>query len=197
MDATETVIRQSAVLVDIASDREALGVRIAEVLAGLPVSARGPRPVVLNQSLTHDLPLDSCWPWKGRRGRNGYGIAVLPGDRTHGTSAHRLVYQLIFGNVPPETHIDHVCHDPADCVGGSSCSHRICVNPSHLKAVSARENVLRGGGPSSVNAAKTHCLRGHEFTDENTYVDPSGRRTCRTCRTCYRAYDARRRTETA
>ena len=28
----------------------------------------------------------------------------------------------------------------------------------------------------------THCQRGHEFTPENTYVDPDGWRNCRACR---------------
>jgi hypothetical protein len=29
--------------------------------------------------------------------------------------------------------------------------------------------------------AGTHCLKGHEFTPENTYTSPRGIRTCRTC----------------
>ncbi|WP_425607463.1 RusA family crossover junction endodeoxyribonuclease [Rhodococcus pyridinivorans] len=33
------------------------------------------------------------------------------------------------------------------------------------------------------NRSKTHCPQGHEYTDENTYVCPQGRRNCRTCRT--------------
>jgi hypothetical protein len=32
----------------------------------------------------------------------------------------------------------------------------------------------------------THCVAGHEFTEENTYVEPTGKRVCRSC--------ARRRT---
>jgi hypothetical protein len=27
----------------------------------------------------------------------------------------------------------------------------------------------------------THCQRGHEYTDENTYITPGGRRYCRAC----------------
>jgi hypothetical protein len=30
-------------------------------------------------------------------------------------------------------------------------------------------------------ARRTHCFRGHELTPKNTYVDPSGERSCRTC----------------
>lgn len=28
----------------------------------------------------------------------------------------------------------------------------------------------------------THCKRGHEFTDENTYLCPNGKRNCKECR---------------
>lgn len=31
------------------------------------------------------------------------------------------------------------------------------------------------------NAAKTHCIHGHEFTPENTYVKASGHRQCKAC----------------
>jgi hypothetical protein len=30
-------------------------------------------------------------------------------------------------------------------------------------------------------ASKTHCKRGHQFTADNTYYTPDGRRRCRTC----------------
>jgi hypothetical protein len=37
------------------------------------------------------------------------------------------------------------------------------------------------GSPWTQNKAKTHCLRGHEFTPENTYVTKKGQRYCRAC----------------
>lgn len=150
-------------------------------LAALPSGSRGPRASRLAESLTQGLPEAVCWPWLGRIGRNGYGIAVIPGDRTKGTAAHRLVWTLLNGRVPDGWHIDHLCHDPSACDRGARCTHRSCVNPAHLKAVPAAENVLRGSGPSAINARLTTCRRGHSFTAENTYIDPRGRRSCRTC----------------
>jgi len=36
--------------------------------------------------------------------------------------------------------------------------------------------------PDQLNALKTHCLRGHEFTHDNTFVvKATGHRQCRTC----------------
>jgi hypothetical protein len=37
------------------------------------------------------------------------------------------------------------------------------------------------------NQTKTHCIRGHEFTPENTYVYRGRKgRLCRCCRACKR-----------
>jgi HNH endonuclease len=36
--------------------------------------------------------------------------------------------------------------------------------------------------PNKPREPKTHCKRGHEFTQENTYTPPSGKRECRVCR---------------
>jgi hypothetical protein len=55
------------------------------------------------------------------------------------------------------------------------------VNPAHLEAVTHRENVLRGASPVALLAARTHCLHGHEYTVENTYVSAKGSRVCRSC----------------
>ncbi|NED52837.1 HNH endonuclease, partial [Micromonospora aurantiaca] len=60
------------------------------------------------------------------------------------------------------------------------CRNRACVNVTHLEIVTNRINILRGETLQAANAAKTHCIRGHEFTPENTYVKNGGR-DCRTC----------------
>ena len=40
----------------------------------------------------------------------------------------------------------------------------------------------RHGRTSNGRLSWTHCKHGHEFTEENTYVKPSGIRQCRTCK---------------
>lgn len=164
--------------------------RIANAVDRLPIPRRGPRTSLIRDVLTASTDYDVCWPWPGRLTSGGYGIANLPGDRTAGSSAHRVIFALVFGPVPSGAQIDHTCHDPEECQMGSLCPHRRCVNPTHLASVTARENVLRSNSSAASNAAKTSCPRGHKYTEINTYVDPRGRRSCRTC---YRAYDARRR----
>jgi hypothetical protein len=43
-------------------------------------------------------------------------------------------------------------------------------------------------------ANKTRCPQGHDYSSENTYIDPRGRRSCRTCRRAWdRRYKARKR----
>jgi hypothetical protein len=46
---------------------------------------------------------------------------------------------------------------------------------------------------AAVNAAKTHCKHGHEFTPDNTIVVPLGRE-CRVCRLeTYKRYRQRKK----
>lgn len=49
---------------------------------------------------------------------------------------------------------------------------------------------MAAAGQSAINAVKTHCIHGHEFTPDNTYVTPYG---ARQCRACSRARSARQR----
>lgn len=109
---------------------------------------------------------NGCWAWLGAFDPHGYG--KMWDGRTN-VRAHRLMYELHVGEIPNGLVIDHLCRNTA------------CVNPSHLEPVTIRENTLRGFGPASINARKTKCKNGHDFSIENTYVNPQGRRTCRTC----------------
>jgi hypothetical protein len=44
-------------------------------------------------------------------------------------------------------------------------------------------------GKEPANKGKTHCVHGHEYTAENTYINNKGCRVCKTCKQL--AYQAR------
>ena len=113
----------------------------------------------------------ACWLWTAQTDNQGYGIVSFGG---RSRKAHRVAWLMKVGPLPDDLTIDHLCRV------------RRCVNPTHLEPVTNSENVLRGEGIMVRNSRKTHCIRGHEFTPENTRVDAKGR----TCRSCQRLHTA-------
>lgn len=105
-----------------------------------------------------------CWEWPGSK-VSGYGTINADGETQR---AHRVVYEAVVGPIPDGLVLDHLCRN------------RCCVNPAHLEPVSFAENVLRGESPPAINARKTACDNGHEFTPENTRIY-KGYRICRIC----------------
>lgn len=79
-------------------------------------------------------PTDTgCWLWLGRLDADGYGRLDLPGKR--GSLAHRVVYELLRGQIPPGLLLLHQCDELHPGTMG-----RRCVNPSHLTPGTTREN---------------------------------------------------------
>lgn len=109
---------------------------------------------------------NGCWLWDKRCESQGYAVVRFMGRHL---KVHRLMFELVRGSIPNGLHLDHLCRN------------RNCVNPDHLEAVSHKENVLRGEGPTAINAKKTHCKRGHPLIPENLRNDPKGYRHCKVC----------------
>lgn len=139
---------------------------------------------------------DECWPWTGQINRHGYGrVHFRDRERKWTVSAHRLAWEVTFGPVPAGMVLDHVCHthDRA-CFEGDRCPHRRCCNPNHLEPVTNAENARRQNRLPRHSA--THCKKGHEFTEENTYIQPAtGYRLCRECQRAHCRASAKRRRE--
>lgn len=117
--------------------------------------------------------------WTANKGNGGYGLFRV-GSRN--LLAHRFSYEALVGPIPDGLQIDHLCRI------------RACVAPDCLEPVTPRENTLRGNTSAAANAAKTHCLNGHPFDEQNTRIDSHGKRQCRECQRAYdRAYKAQLR----
>lgn len=113
-----------------------------------------------------------CWLWIGGRKKAGYGQFAVDGKKV---IAHRWAYSHFIGPIPAGYEIDHTCRNSS------------CVNPDHLEAITLEENRRRRV------AAKTHCSKGHRYTEATTYwwTDRDGYR-CRFCLPC-RAETSRNR----
>lgn len=111
-----------------------------------------------------------CWPWLGAVTSAGYGSFRGLG-RT--ISAHQQAWELYHGTPPARMDLDH------------RCRNRLCVNPSHLQAVTRKQNgenrVARKGSRSGVRGVSWNrgawqvrvyhygkCHNGGRFHDLNS-----------------------------
>lgn len=109
---------------------------------------------------------NNCWNWKGTK-TFGYGRFSFFERMVR---AHRFSYEIMVGQISRWKNLDHICRN------------RECVNPSHLRQVYFKDNVLCGNGPTAINARKTKCIRGHELTKDNLYfVKGNPGRRCKKC----------------
>jgi hypothetical protein len=115
-------------------------------------------------------PTSGCWLWVACTSRGEYGRFWLNGRYE---PAHRVAFERWIGLIPDGMTIDHV--------RARGCGTTQCVNPEHLEPVTIQVNILRGECVSARFARATHCVNGHAFDGQNTYLRPGGGRSCRAC----------------
>lgn len=129
--------------------------------------------LTLKQKLFAHRRIDSitgCWLWTGYLNRGGYG------QITHENKVqriHRLAYEEFVG--PIEYLILHK----------KECPNKHCFNPEHLYDGNHSDNMQDAyatvrQGSNTANSSKTHCPKGHEYTNENTFMKGNSR-NCRKC----------------
>ncbi len=119
---------------------------------------------------------NECWNWLAGRNKDGYGrfhVCRFNGF-TIEESAHRFMWGTIHGPIPVDLLICHSCDNPR------------CVNPKHLFLGTVQDNAIdRSKKKRQWQQKKTHCINGHEFSEDNTYIPPGTTiRKCRICRRC-------------
>lgn len=111
-------------------------------------------------------PNTGCFFWTGQIYNGGYGRICVKDKRL---MVHRVSYFIHKGIIPEDFVVDHLCNNT------------FCINPYHLEAKTQKDNGYRAiNSLTTINSLKTHCIRGHEFTKENTYIAKTGR-VCITC----------------
>lgn len=123
---------------------------------------------------------DGCWEWQASLSSNGYGQTEIWAKGKRKTiRPHRFSYETFYNTIIPEGLF--ACH---------KCDNKLCCRPDHIFIGTGSDNMKDAVLKKRQNhSRKTHCINGHEFTEENTYFykGPTGpRRVCKTCQKNFR-----------
>lgn len=115
---------------------------------------RDPLPVRFWRNVDCSGGPDACWPWKGAVDNNGYGQS----KHAHGGKsmrAHRLAWEITFGEIPTGAIIMHLCNN------------RKCCNVfTHLQLGTQKDNMQHCAALKRMPGSQP---RHHDTIDPTTY----------------------------
>lgn len=137
-----------------------------------PAGTRGPRATDPLDRLLTRLQVHDCWVDPGPVGKRPQIQVQDVGGRSAPPS-YRYLYERLVRVLGPDEHLHHWCRNIR------------CCNPDHLMPMSQadnnRQDTWKVPPNGLVNRGKTHCVNGHEFTQENTGIRANGSRACKAC----------------
>lgn len=88
---------------------------------------------------------EGCWIWKATVTARGYGVIGVNGRQT---TAHRVSYEMAYGQIPNGMVVMHNCDNPS------------CVRPDHLRVGTIDDN-----SKDRKKKGRTVCLKGVSLED--------------------------------
>lgn len=115
---------------------------------------------------------NGCWEWTGPTTETGHPSQSF---KNHKTLVHRWIYNLLVGDIDNGLKLHHLCENPP------------CINPSHLTPVTQHLHMmLTPNNPAKINKLKTHCIHGHELSEDNIRLGTKNGAPIRNCKACNR-----------
>lgn len=114
------------------------------------------------------LTTSGCVEWRGATNK-GYGVMWFGKPNQY---PHRIACEIANGSAPEG--LNHALH---------KCNNRLCINGEHLYWGNNQDNARdrMAAGTARGHARPSHCINGHEYTEENTYHESRGI-ACKICR---------------
>lgn len=99
-----------------------------------------------------DSDPDECWLWVGGTTPGGYGY-YRPDKAAAGRAAHRVAWELTYGEIPDGLLVDH------------KCFVNLCVRPDHLRTATQKQNAenKRGARRDSKTGARNVVRDGDKY----------------------------------